>query len=154
MPVVGRLCTVREECARTRGVAPADVDVLLVGRIAELGEPEAVLFHEIDREAVAAGRDRATERELLPHRLSRRDAALERGAGAVPDDRVAPLVEPVVGEEEAVLGAARSPRRGACVLHLDSHLLQDAGRDRCALERAPARDEWAGGVHSGASLGR
>ena len=55
----------------------------------------------------------AHARRRLRARLARRDGRSSARADAVPDDRVAALVEPVVGEEEPVLAprAARSPRR-------------------------------------------
>ena len=153
-PVGRRLRAVGEEAARAARVARQHLDVLLVRRIADLREPEAALLDEIDREPVRPGRDRAAQRQRLPQRLARRDGTLERRPRAVPDDRVATLVEPVVGEEEPLLDPARAPGRGAGVLDLDGRLLQRARLDGLALETAPARDEWAGGrVMAEASLG-
>ena len=61
-PVGGGLGAVGEEGARRACVAPEDVDVALERRVAELGEPEAVLLDEVDREPVAPGRDRGRAR--------------------------------------------------------------------------------------------
>ena len=112
-----------------------------------------MLLDEVDREAVAAGRDRRAQRERLAQRAPGSTTCAERRAQPVPDDRVPALVEPVVGEEETVLDAARAPWRRAGVLDLDGHVLERARLDRRALERAPARDEGAGSVHGGASVG-
>ena len=59
----------------------------------------------------------------------------------------------MVAEEEPVLAAARAPRGRARVLDLDGRELECAGLNGRALERPPARDEGAGSVHAGASVG-
>jgi uroporphyrinogen decarboxylase len=152
VPVLARLRIRREVRACLARIAPRDVDVFLEGRVAELGEPEPVLFDEIDREAVAPGRDRRAQCDGLPQRLARLHDALEWRAQAVPDDRVPALVEPVVAEKETVLRAARAPRGGARVLHLDRRELERARLHGRSLERPPVRDEGTGGVHGRASV--
>src|SRR6266852_2133751 len=152
VPVVARLAVLRQIRARPARVAPRDVDVLLEGRVAELGEPEPVLLDEVDREAVAARRDRRAQRNGLSQRLARLHDLLERRAQAVPDDRVPPLVEPVVAEKETVLRAARAPRSSARVLHLDRRELERARLHGRSLERPPVRDEGTGSAHSVASV--
>src|SRR6266852_5397258 len=153
VPVVARLAVLRQIRARPARVAPRDVDVLLEGRVAELGEPEPVLLDEVDREAVAARRDRRAQRNGLSQRLARLHDLLERRAQAVPDDRVPPLVEPVVAEKETVLRAARAPRSSARVLHLDRRELERARLHGRSLERPPVRDEGTGSAHCVASVG-
>src|SRR6266852_1007081 len=152
VPVVARLAVLRQIRARPARVAPRDVDVLLEGRVAELGEPEPVLLDEVDREAVAARRDRRAQRNGLSQRLARLHDLLERRAQAVPDDRVPPLVAPVVAEKETVLRAARAPRSSARVLHLDRRELERARLHGRSLERPPVRDEGTGSAHSVASV--
>ena len=146
-PVRRRLRAVREERARLRSIAGLHVDVALEHRVAELCQPEPVLLDEVDREAVAAGRDGAANRDALAERRARLDSALECGALAVPDDRVAALVQPVVREEDPVLRAARPPRGRAGVLRRHCQEERRAGLDRCELERVPAHDEGAGSRH-------
>jgi uroporphyrinogen decarboxylase len=153
VPIGRRLCTGRQEGPCAACVPRDHVDVLFERRIAELGEPEAVLLYEVDREPVAAGRNRAPEGELLAERLAGLDRARERRARAVPHDRVPSFVEPVIGNEQSLGVAARPPRRGAGVVDFDRRPLQGARLDRRAHERSPARDERAGRVHRGASVG-
>ncbi len=130
-----RLCA-EDPCSAR--VARGHVDVLLERRVAELGEPEAVLLDEIDGEPVPPRRDGGAHCELLPQRLPRLDDAHERRAASVPHDRIAALVEPVVREVKT-----RPPRRRACVVDLDGRAQQGAGLDASPLERAPAWDERA-----------
>ncbi len=153
VPVGARLRVVRQERARSARVAPRHLDLFLERRVAELREPEPVLFDEIDGEPVAPGRDRRAKRELLSQRLARFDRLLERGPQSVPDDRVAALVEPVVAEKEAVFAAARAPGRRARVLDLGGRALDRARLDRCALDGDEARAEGAGSVPGRASVG-
>ena len=82
---------------------------------ADLGEPEAVLLDEVEREHVAAGRADDVDGQLDVDRRARRHRVRERGPHAVPDDRVAARVEPVVGELQPVV-AAGAPGRAAGVL--------------------------------------
>ena len=78
-------------------------------RRAELLEPEAELLDEIEREPVRAWRPRGDDRRLELDLLAGHHHLGERDAAAVPDDRVAERIEPVVGELDA-LAAARAPR--------------------------------------------
>ena len=80
---------------------------------ADLGEPEAKLLDEVEREPVAARRLRRTHGSVDLDLVARRDGAAEVDARPVPDDRVAAVVEPVVGELDAVArgASARSPCR-------------------------------------------
>ena len=94
-----------------RSVARRDFYVDLRRIVAELGEPEALLVHEIEGEPVRAGRDRAAEVELSLDALAGRGAHVV--PEAVPEDRVAAVVQPVVREVEA------APGRGACILELN-----------------------------------
>src|SRR5437588_3701329 len=58
-PVGTGLGTRGEEGTSAGGVARGDVDVSLGRVVAELGEPEAAFADQVDREAIATGRDRA-----------------------------------------------------------------------------------------------
>src|SRR5579864_3175810 len=146
-PVRRGLRAVGEERARLRGIARRHLDVALERRVAELREPEPVLLDEVDCEPVAARRDWAAHRDLLAERRTRFDRPRERGADAVPDDRVAALVQPVVGEVDPVARAARPPRCRAGVLGLDNRRARRARLHRRQLERMPAHYEGAGGRH-------
>ena len=77
------------------------VDRQLERRRADLGEPEAVLLDEVEGEPVGAGRLRDGELELELDGLAGLDRMSEGRARPVPDDRVAAVVEPVVGELDA-----------------------------------------------------
>ena len=88
-----RLSAAQDECVvlsvggrlgRRVLVARPHVDVLLVRRVPELGEPEAVFLDEIDGEPVAAGRDRPAHRQRLPKRLAGDDGPFERRTRPVP----------------------------------------------------------------------
>ena len=81
-------------------------------RAAELREPGAQLGDHVEREPVAAGRDRHADRRLDGGALPRRERG-HRVARPVPDDRVVAVVEPVRGEEDLV-----APRQRAGVRHL------------------------------------
>src|SRR5205807_5396629 len=132
-----------------------DLDVLFEGLVPQLGEPEAVLLDEIDREAVAPRWDRSTHRELLPQRATGIDRSFQRRAPAVPDDRIAALVEPVVREKQSFLGPPGPPGGTARVLDLDGQPAQGPCFEPRGFEGAPARDEWTGGAHGHiTSLGR
>ena len=155
VPVVRGLRAVAEEHARTARVARQHLDVLLERRVADLREPEAMLLDEVDGEAVAAGRDRAAQRELLPQRLARSDGALERRARAVPDDRVAALVEPVVREERA---RPRRPRvRQAAEPAFSTSTVACCSAPASTGARSSVRQRATSGPEAsmaGASLGR
>ena len=77
------------------------VDRQLEWRRADLGEPEAVLLDEVEGEPVGAGRLRDVELELELDGLAGLDRMSEGRSRPVPDDRVAAVVEPVVGELDA-----------------------------------------------------
>ena len=66
VPVGARLGVVRKKRPCAARVAPCDVDILLERRVAELGEPEAMLLDQVDGEPVPAGRNRRAELDLLP----------------------------------------------------------------------------------------
>src|SRR4051812_3749183 len=150
-PLLVRLCAKRGGCA---GVAPHPVDAPGVRRIPGPREPEAMPLDEVGPEPVAAGRDRRPDRELLPQLCAGVDGAVERRPDAVPHDRVLALIEPVIREEEAFLGAARPPRRRAGVRDNDGRLDERTGLHHPVLERPPARNEWAGRAHARTSVGR
>ena len=78
-PVRWGLHSLGQERVRAGSVSRQHVDGLLVRRVAELGEPEAVLLYEVDGESVATRRNRRAERELLVKRLARGHSTLERG---------------------------------------------------------------------------
>ena len=109
---------------------------------ADLREPGAELGDEVEREPVAARAAigaRTRELDLDLARPARR--VRKRVADAVPDDRVAAVVEPVVRELHAA--RARAPRRRAGVLELDA-------RDRGAPRRgAPSDRSRASGPRAG-----
>ena len=141
------LDSVWEEGSRPGSVPRQHVYCLLPGSVSELCEPEPVFLHEVNRQQVATGRDRPPELHALVQRLAGGDAALERRAPPVPDDWIAALVEPVVGDEESVVGPASTPRRATPVRDFDGCRLQCPGLDRGVFERAPADDERARESH-------
>ena len=91
--------------SRRSSISGSDVDLDVARRDPHLGEPEAVLLDEVEREDVAAGRAHPVHGDVELERLARRHGVRERRAHAVPDDRVAAAVEPVVGELEPVRAA-------------------------------------------------
>ena len=142
---------------KTRGsarVARRHVDVLFVrrdcrARRARSGAPRRGRARAGSAPAGSARAARASGAASRPARRCARAACAE----PVPDDRVAALVEPVVREEEPVLGAARAPRRRAGVLDLDRHVLR-ARPPRRARARAAASARRGGRRRScRASLG-
>ena len=114
-----------------------------------------MLLDEVDGEPVAAGRDRAAQRELC-RSVSPGATARSSGVRGLSQTIALPRSSSQwYARNEAVLGAAGAPGRRACVLDLDRRVLQRARLDGRALERAPARDEGAGvACMAGASLGR
>src|SRR5712691_8414867 len=112
------------------------LDVELRGIVAELGEPEALLVHEIEGELVRAGRDRTAEVELSFDALAGCGAHLV--AEAVPEDRVASVVQPVVREVQA------APGRRAGILEGDPCMGQRSRLRRVQLVAEPAHRERAG----------
>jgi len=126
----------RQVRACCRGVARHNLDVELRGVVAELGEPEPLLVHEIESKAVRARRNWTAELELSLDALAGCGADLE--AKPVPENRVAPVVQPVVGEVEA------APGRGARVLEPDTSAGQCSRLRRLQLVGEPAHRERAG----------
>ncbi len=107
---------------------------------ADLREPEAMLFDEVERESVAPGRPWGEQRNVELHLRRGRDRLGEGRPDAVPDDRVAERVEPVIRDLHAV-GAARAPRRGAGVLDRDAGRCQYASAVLGQLPCDPAGGE-------------
>ncbi len=119
-----------------RSVARRNLDVEVRGVIAELGKPEALLVHQVEGEAVRAGRDRATEAELSFDALA--GCGTDLVTKPVPEDWVAAGVQPVVREIEA------APGRGAGILELDPSASQRSRLRRLQLVAEPAHRERAG----------
>src|SRR6476661_2605009 len=136
LPVRVEVGVRREMGTRGRSVARRHFDVEVRGVVAELGEPEAFLVDEIEREAVRAGRDRAAKVELSFDPLAGFRAHLE--AQAVPEDRVAAVVQPVVGEVEVAPGSA------AGILELNPSARQRSCVRCFQLVAKPAHRERAG----------
>ena len=109
-------------------------------RRADLLEPEAMLLDEVEGEAVAPLRAWGDDRHLDLDRLARFDGPRQRGANAVPHDRVSEGIEPVVRDLDS-LAPARSPRRSACVLELEAPVPGDARARLLELVRQPADGE-------------
>ncbi len=146
-PLRVRLDRVREVGVRALA-AREDVDRGLELLAAELGEPRAELGDEVEREPVPAGRDRRAHVGLdaaPPAGRERRDGR----PLAVPDQRVAALVEPVVAEPDAV-----APGGGAGVLELDAHVHPGAGVHLGEAPAVPADDERALRRHPGQAVRR
>ncbi len=95
--------------------ASANVDFELERDDTGLGPPEAELLEKVEGEAVAARWLRYADDELDLGGVAGVDGSLERGPQSVPHDRVAAVVEPVVGGEHAGV-PARAPRRRPGVL--------------------------------------
>ena len=93
-------------------VAWRDVDHRAELLASELGEPRAQLGDEVEGESVPARRDRAADARLHVGALAGREVR-QRGALAVPDERVAAIVEPVIAEQDLAV-----PRDRARVLEL------------------------------------
>jgi hypothetical protein len=115
-----------------RGALPVEhLDVEVERCLPELAEPEAVLVHDVDREPVAAGRDRRSNRDVEGDAIAR--LSLDRSAKTVPHDRVAQFVEPVVRDREPIA----PPGRVARVLEFDPRGREHAGTELGQLVRAP-----------------
>lgn len=134
------------------------LDIDLEWRGADLGEPEAELLDEVEREPVAAGRLRREQTEFDLDLVAGRNCPREGGARAVPDDRVAAVVEPVVGDLDAGL-AARAPGGGTGILEPDDRAADTAGAGRVDGVGEPADGERPDGYrvladpfHRGGSL--
>ncbi len=135
-------------------VAGADLDVDLEHGVADLGQPVAVLEYEVEGEAIRAGRDHGPHGEVDGGAPARRKQA-DRGPASVPVDRVAQVVEPVIGGED--LG----PPRRAGVLELDAGAADRPRLRRLQLVPEPADAERPGGdgvggnrLHRGLVYGR
>ena len=135
-PVGSEICLGRKMRPRCGRVARCDFDVELGRVVADLGEPEALLVDEIERKLVRPRWDRASDLELAFDALTRSGAHLV--AQTVPDDRIAALVEPVVGEVQA------APGRAACVLEREACTVERARLRRLDLVGEPADRERAG----------
>jgi len=120
------------------------LDRKLERRRAELLEPEAVLLHEVECEAIATRRSGGEE--LCPDldRLSRPDDVGEGRANAVPDDRVPERVEPVIRELNAFV-SVRPPGRCPRVLEPQATDSRGAGLRLLELVGEPANGERSGG---------
>ncbi len=106
----------------------------------DLLEPETQFLDEVERESVAPVRSGRDDRGLELDRLARLDDEGERRARAVPHDRVAERVEPVVRELHT-FSAARAPRRGARVLEAYKGLAGNSRARLVELVRQPANRE-------------
>ena len=133
-----------------------DVDLAAGGLAAELREPGAELGDEVDREAVAARRQRPAHGELEPRALAGLHRPLERRPDPVPDDRV-PAQRRASGRRPG-----RPPRRASARRRCRrSRPRRPPGRAR-RRERPSSVQAWkrtASGpfgtaAHGGASLGR
>ena len=140
---------------------PLDRHIALEHRVAELRQPQPSVVDQVEREPITAGWDRPAHLDVGLDPLSRRDRMWQVGAEAVPDDRVAAVVEPVVCELDSDQAALRPPRREPGVLERDPYERDCAGANRRQLVRAPANREWAGRndvladlVHRRTSVGR
>src|SRR3954453_21688461 len=112
------------------------VDVELRREVPELGEPEAILVHEVERKLVRAWRDRPADFQCSFDALTRRCAPRMRGA--VPHDRVAAFVEPVVRDVQI------APGRAARVFERHLRTRDRAGLHLLELVGVPAHGERAG----------
>ncbi len=121
----------------------SDLDVDREWATANLLEPEAVLFDEVEREPIRPRRSRRSHRELELDAIAGRDGMRQWRAGPVPDDRVPELVEPVEGSLDP-LGPVRAPRCAARVLERDAGDRRDTRPLRCEVPREPARRQRPG----------
>jgi uroporphyrinogen decarboxylase len=126
----------RCEEPRRRSVARCNIDVELRREVAQLGKPEPFFVDEVERESIAAGWDRAAYVHLAldPFARFRADGV----ADAVPDNRVASVVEPVVGDVQVV------PRRRPGVFDDEARLRERARLHGREVVREPAHRERAG----------
>ena len=116
-----------------------DLDLRLGRLAAQLAEPGAVLGDEVEREAVATGRDGRAHDDPELGALSGGDRSRQRRADPVPDDGVATLVQPVV--RGCDIGA---PRRRAGVLDFGSSDRERARTRKVERPGKPTRDERPG----------
>ena len=87
--------------------------VELERRDADVRPPEAELLDEVERQSVAAGRLWHTHRDRELGDLAGQDRAFERCPDPIPDDRVAAVVEPVVGSEHSGVPTRAPPGRAS-----------------------------------------
>ncbi len=106
----------------------------------ELGEPEPELLDEVEREAVMTWGPRREHRRLELDALARSNDVREAGPLAVPHDRVAERIEPVVRELDT-LAAARAPGRRPGVLEPQTGARRHSGTLLAELVRMPANRE-------------
>ena len=133
-PVLRRLDTGRQVGVRLAG-AREHLDIDRERRAAELREPRTPFRDEVEREPVRPGRDRRPDARRHPGALSRLEGRQGR-AEAVPQDRVAAEVEPVVREEDR-----RAEADGARVRDLDARLADRARVLRVERPLAPCDRE-------------
>src|SRR5262245_2606532 len=124
------------EQSRLGCVAAFYRDAQLRRVVAELREPEAMLVDEVEREAIFAWRNRPANVEVAVDALA--GPRVDAVSDPVPHDRVAPLVEPVVGDVEL------PPGRRAGVLERDTHASEGARLDRANVALQPAHGERPG----------
>ena len=122
------LTPVESDAETTHADSWGDLDIDRERRTADLLEPEAVLFDEIEREPIGAGRPGRGYLELELDAVARRDGMGERCPRSVPDDGVSELVEPMEGNLDP-LGPVRAPRCAAGILECDAR----DRRDPCPL---------------------
>src|SRR4051812_39483817 len=121
---------------RACGIPRLDVDVELRREVPELCEPEAMLVHEVERKLVQPRRDRPAHLQRSFDALTRRCA--HRLPDAVPHDRVAAFVEPVVRDVQI------APGRAARVFERHLRTRDRAGLHVLELVDVPAHGERAG----------
>src|SRR5919109_5230952 len=136
LPVGIRSRVGRQECTRLACVTRCHVDVELRREVAELREPEAMLVDEVEGEPVATRRNRTAHVELALDTFAWLRIYVE--AQAIPDDRIAPIVEPVVGDVEP------APRRRACILDRDACAPECTRLRRIKLVPQPPHRERTG----------
>jgi hypothetical protein len=126
----------REERTSLGRVAWENVHVDLRREVPQLSEPVAVLVDEVEGQPVPAGRNRTAHVEGAVDALAGRCGHLE--TEAVPDDRIAAVVEPVIGEVQPL------PRRCAGILEHDTRATQRPRLRRLELVTQPAHGKRAG----------
>jgi uroporphyrinogen decarboxylase len=131
------MASVNPDSETATGDPGSDLDVDRERGTADLLEPEAVLFDEVEREPIAARRSWRGHRELELDEGAGRDGMRQRRARAVPDDRVPELVEPVKGSLDS-LGSVGAPRCAARVLECDVGDRRSTRSLRCDVPREPA----------------
>ena len=118
------LTPVKSDAETTHVDSRSDLDIDPERGTADLLEPEAVLFDEIEREPIGAGRPGRGYLELELDAVARRDGIGEWGPRPVPDDRVSELVEPMEGDLDTFV-PVRAPRCAAGILERDARDRRD-----------------------------